>query len=323
MFSMRFPRTTPLLVAVAFTLLCSPAAAREPKLSTPPSAVSAAMTCNGELDGAKRPPVLLVHGTFANSDINWSWNYQAVLPGRGETACAVDLPDLAAGDAQLSTEYVVRAIRIMARRSDRRVAIVTHSQGGLEARWALRWWPDLRSKVSDLVMLVPPNQGSVFTDATCGMPSVCAAALYQMRSDSNFLAALNSGRQVYRRVAMTSIGTTADTVFVQADHTPVPASGRTVSNVTVQDLCAQDQPQHNDMPFDGPTYAIVTDALDHPGPADLDRIGPSACEQQTMPGVDRAYAVARLAAYSATLVELLGPTGPKAPGEPGLAGYAR
>ena len=320
---MLFRRTAPLLLAFALAVLCAPAAAREPKLSASPSAVSAALSCNGDLRRSERPPVLLVHGTFADSDINWSWNYQTVLPTRGETACAIDLPDLASGDIQASTEYVVRAIRMMSRQSGRRVAIVTHSQGGLETRWALRWWPELRSKVSDLVMLVPPNHGALFTDANCGAPSICAAAMYQMRSDSAFLAALNGGRQSYRRLAITSIGTTADTVFVLADSTALAASGPTVSDVTVQSLCPQDHPQHNDMPFDGPSYAIVTDALDHPGPADLGRIAPTACERDTMPGVDRGYATGRLAAYSATLVQLLGPTGPKAPGEPPLARYAR
>jgi hypothetical protein len=41
-----------------------------------------------------------------------------------------------------------------------------------------------------------------------------------------------------------------------------------------------------------------------------------------MPGVDPGYAQARLAAYTSTLVRLLGPSGPKAPGESPLACYA-
>jgi triacylglycerol lipase len=321
MSSMLISRTVPLVIALA--LLGAAPAEADPPLSVPPAAMGAALHCNGDLEGSKRKPVLLIHGTFADSDINWSWNYQQVLPSRGAPACAIDLPNRASGDAQLSAEYVVRAIRILARRSDRRVGILTHSQGGLEARWALRWWPSLRPKVSDLVMLVPPNQGAVFPDRSCGLPSICAAALYQMRSDSAFLAALNQGPNTYRRVAITSIGTTADSVFVLADQTRVPGAGPMLSNVSVQELCPLHEPQHNDMPFDGPTYAIVTDALDHPGTADLARIGPHACVHPTMPGVDRADAVARLLAYSATLAEQLGPTGPKAPGEPPLASYVK
>jgi hypothetical protein len=40
-----------------------------------------------------------------------------------------------------------------------------------------------------------------------------------------------------------------------------------------------------------------------------------------MPGTTRDEANAKLAAYGATLVELLGPNGPKAEGEPPLACY--
>jgi pimeloyl-ACP methyl ester carboxylesterase len=321
-------RLAPLLIYIALIILAAPAAGATknagPPLSTPAATMREALTCNGKLAGAKRDPVLLVHGTFADSEINWSWNYQAVLPAaRDQTACTVDLPDRSAGDIQLSTEYVVYAIRRMARYSDRRVALITHSQGGLEARWALRWWPDLRRLISDVVMFAPPNNGSAFPDGLCTSPGACAASLYQMRSDSLFLEALNQGRRAFGRVAMTSIATEDDRIFVLSEQTVLAGNSGQISNVAIQDLCPGHQAQHNDLPFDGPTYAIAADALDHAGPADLTRIDPAAaCASDTMPGVDRADAEARLAAYTATLVQLLGPDGPKSPGEPPLACYA-
>src|SRR5262245_6859371 len=64
-----------------------------PALKTSPAALKAAWKCNGRLAKAKRDPVLLVHGTFADSDINWSWNYARTLPAAGRPACTVDLPD--------------------------------------------------------------------------------------------------------------------------------------------------------------------------------------------------------------------------------------
>jgi len=88
-----------------------------PALTTPRSDLQQALTCNGDLSTAHRKPVLLVHGTFADSEINWNWNYKQALPARGEPACTVDLPNLSAGDIQVSTEYVVYAIRAMARES--------------------------------------------------------------------------------------------------------------------------------------------------------------------------------------------------------------
>ena len=313
------------LTAVLLLTLAAGADAKGPRLSVSETTVRDAMICNGKLAGADHNPVLLVHGTFADSEINWSWNYQSVLPElRDETACTVDLPDVASGDIQASTEYVVRAIRFMAAKSDRRIAIISHSQGGLEARWALKWWPDLRRLVSDVVMMVPPNHGAVFTDNFCDDPGSCAAAMYQMRSDSNFLGALNKGRRAYGKVSMTSIATTDDQVFVLPDSARLGGTSAQIADVALQDLCPGHMAQHNDLPFDGPGWFIVTDALDHRGPADLSRIDPAAaCASDTMPGVDRAYANERLAGYSATLAGYLGPDGPKAEGEPPLAPYVQ
>jgi hypothetical protein len=316
----------PAVIALIAALAPGSAAAKSsgPPLTTPAAAMRAAIGCSGPLADAERRPVLLVHGTFADSAINWSWNYAQALPARGRPACWVDLPDKAAGDIQASTEYVVFAIRDIARRSGRRVAVVTHSQGGLEARWALRWWPDVRHLVADVVMLAPPNYGAVFTDRTCSEPSICAAALYQMRSDSAFLGALNAGRHAFGRTAMTSIGTIADQVFVLAGEAALGGTSALLSDLNVQDLCPDDASQHNDLPFDGPAWSIALDAIDHHGPADLGRVDPAAaCALDTVPGVSRADAEARLAAYSSTLVTLLGPTGPKSDGEPPLAPYAR
>ena len=139
--------------------------------------------------------------------------------------------------------------------------------------------------------------------------------MYQMRSDSNFLAALNQGRHAFGRVAMTSIVTNDDAVFVLPEQGRLGGSSGQIADVALQDLCPGHQAQHNDLPFDGPGYAIATDALDHPGPADLSRIDPAAaCANDTMPGVDRAYANARLAGYSATLAGYLGPSGPEGRG---------
>ena len=52
----------------------------------------------------------------------------------------------------------------MARKSGRDVAAIGLSQGGLNVRWALRWWPDVRRLVSDAVLFVTPNNGSAFTN---------------------------------------------------------------------------------------------------------------------------------------------------------------
>jgi triacylglycerol lipase len=298
-------------------LLTAPAAAGGPRLTVPAKSLRHALTCNGTLRHAKHDPVLLVHGTFADSKINWSWNYKRTLPAHGRTACTVDLPDRSAGDIQPTSEYVVHAIRTMARKSGRDVAAIGLSQGGLNVRWALRWWPGLRRLVSDAVLFVTPNNGSAFTNSNCGSPGICATALYQMRSDSAFLAALNE-----RRVAgvdFTAVATADDTVFV----TPPEARLEGARNIVIQDLCPGHEVDHVGLAYDGPTYAIAMDALEHPGPAKPARLGSSVCRRDTMPGVTRAQAAAKVQSYQSKLGVLLGPNGPKADGEPALAGYAR
>src|SRR5215207_7613132 len=122
-----------LLSVLALVVAPLPAAAKPPPkgpaLTASPSALQQSLQCTGDLAGAEHDPVLLIHGTFADSEINWTWNYVEALPAAGIPACTVDLPGLSAGDIQASTEYVVHAIRAIARESGRKVAVIAHSQG--------------------------------------------------------------------------------------------------------------------------------------------------------------------------------------------------
>jgi hypothetical protein len=152
--------------------------------------------------------------------------------------------------------------------------------------------------VSDVIMLGTPNHGAAFPDAICTGPDVCAASLYQMESDSVFLAALNAGHETVGAVPFTAIVTTDDHVFVLPEQGVVDGNQTHVTNVVVQDVCPGHVVDHLGLAFDGPTYALAVDALDHEGPAEASRIDPAVCETDTMPGVDRAYADARVLAYS-------------------------
>jgi triacylglycerol lipase len=327
-----FSRTVCIAVCVALTAalaalppvssVAKPAREPVPRITIPQRKLDKSVSCNGRLAKTHRSPVLLVPGTFATAKVNWSWNYKKTLPTRGEVACTVDLPDVGAGDIQQSTEYIVSAIRTMAKRSDHRVAAMGQSQGGLEIRWALRWWPDIRHDVSDVIMLATPNHGAEYSNQHCTDANVCSASLYQMRSDSNFLAKLNGHRQAIGHVPYTAIVTTADHVFVLPDQGRLDGPASQVSNIAVQDVCPDDEIDHQGLAYDGPTYAIVRDALNHPGPARASRLGPSACRRVTMPGTTLDQAQAVVSSYLATLAQLLGPDGPKAPGEPKLACYA-
>ena len=307
------------LCAAALPATASAAARSQspgPAITISATQLKAAMVCKGNPAHARRGAILLIPGTFATAEVNWSWNWQKLLPTLGWAACTVTLPQTGAGDIQANTEYVVAAVRLLAQRSGRPIAVMSHSQGGLEARWALRYWPDTRAEIDKVITLAAPNYGAIYPNQNCSAPDSCSAALWQMRSDSKFLGAINRGASTYG-IPWTAIATAADTIFVSPAQAHMPGA----SNIVVQSLCPSDQAQHNNLPYDGPTSGIVLDALNHKGPAELSRISKSYCNMATMTGVTTAEANQILGAYTATLVHDLGPDGPRSEGEPPLACY--
>ena len=311
------------LVTLGIAAVAAAAAARStsqadpgPAITVPTSGLRAAMNCKGNVAHARRGAILLIPGTFATAKVNWSWNWQKLLPTMGWAACTVTLPQTGAGDIQTNTQYVVWAIRTLAQQSGRPIAMMGHSQGGLEARWALKWWPDTRADVDKVITLAAPNYGALYPNQHCTAPDSCAGSLWQMRSDSKFLGALNKDTSTYG-IAWTAISTTADKVFVLPAEARMPGA----SNIEVQSLCPNDQISHQGLAYDGPTSGIVLDALDHKGPAELSRVSRSYCNMATMKGTTLAQANQIVNDYTAILVHDLGPSGPRSESEPKLACY--
>jgi pimeloyl-ACP methyl ester carboxylesterase len=299
-----------------------------PALETPLHQLASALHCwlpDGfdMAQGDQQDAVLLVHGTGGDSHV-WTWNYMPPLTAAGHRVCIVDLPANSMTDIQTSSEYVVHAIRAMSDASKRRVAVIGHSQGGLQPRWALRWWPDVREKVSDYIGFAAPNHGTSVIDAGMLCARGCAPSLFQMRPDSRFLAALNEGAEAWGPADYTAVYSATDTTVTPATtaaRLSITGDAR-VSNVLLQDICPDNTASHNGLLIDGLAFAVVMDALAHDGPADPTRIGASACGQQVVPGLDPARAASLLA-------QRVGPAGPRiagypaVPEEPALRPYAQ
>ena len=275
-------------VALVATLL-APSAARaaEPSLSVDQATLDAALSCPSSFAG-QHEPVLLVHGTYTKPEENWGWNYGKVLPAQGYDVCTVRLPALALDDIQVSTEYVVNAIRTINARTGAKVDILGHSQGPLEPRWALKWWPSLQSEVDDVVMLAAPNHGTVVANALVAEPLGCPAACWQMAAGSNFLAALNGDgsddAETPGDVSYTSIYSLTDEL-VQPEVPTSTAALDGASNILVQDVCPGRVVDHLGFTYDGAVYAMVMDAFTHDGPADRSRLKPlNVCTATAMPG---------------------------------------
>jgi triacylglycerol lipase len=282
----------------------------------PRAELAAALTCPPHLDSAAHRAVLLVHGTGLNADESWSWNFARTLPALGRPPCTVTLPDKALGDIQVASEYVVYAIRRIAALSGRRVDVITHSQGGMEGRWAVRWWASARRRVDDLVLLASPNHGIAAADL-CADSGDCWPAVWQMRTGSAFLTALDRDES--------PAGVSVTNVYSQTDElvepsTTVPTAG--ASNVALQSICPGRPVHHAGLLADAVSGALVLDALSHPGGADPARIGPAVCAQALMPGTDPATVAAGNAVlYSHAAHAFADHPGVSA--EPPLAPYVR
>jgi hypothetical protein len=233
--------------------------------------------------------VLLVPGTGATADDNFSWNYEPAFNARGIPWCAVTFPSSGNNDIQVNGEYVVYAIRTMFQRAGRRIAIAGHSQGGMVPRWALRWWPDTRPMVDDVIGFAGTNHGTTMAHADC--PRGCIPANSQQASDSMFIRALNSGQETFGGISYTEVYShTDEEVQPNADNTGTSSlhtgNGR-ITNVAIQDICPADTTEHLGIgTYDNVAYSLAMDALSHDGPADPARIPSSVCTQPLMPGVN-------------------------------------
>lgn len=236
----------------------------------------------GALTGNKRKhPVLLVHGTGLNRRQNWEWNYWQTLRNKGWEVCWVNLPKVALGDIQVAAEYVAHALKLMHRSSGEKVDILGHSQGGLQPRWAIKWFATGRF-VADYIALASPNHGTR-TANEASMDEGCFEACWQMRRRSKFIRALNRDNETPGPIFYTSIYTAADEL-VQPPGTQHLEGG--ASNVLLQDVCPERPVDHVTIAADYVAWILVRDALLHPGPADRKVVDDEDCLRDRMPGAD-------------------------------------
>ncbi|MBN9736627.1 MULTISPECIES: lipase [unclassified Pseudonocardia] len=259
-----------------------------PELTAP--GVGENLTCFGDLsDDTAGAPVLLVPGTTLDPDVNFDWNYARAFAAEGRSYCWVELPRHATGDIQVAAEHVVDAIRTMHDESGDRIAVVGFSQGGMVPRWALKYWPDTRGMVSDMIGIDPSNHGTLDAYPVCA-PG-CVPAFHQQQTGSQLLGALNDGPETFAGIDYTVVYTVTDEVVVP--NLPPAASSElrggegATANIPVQRICPAHVAEHLIMGSTDPVgYAVVADALEHDGPASADRIDRATCLQAVMPAVD-------------------------------------
>jgi hypothetical protein len=297
-----------------------------PALSVPQAQLAASLRCTGAIAHASVEPVLLVASTAVDSDENFSWSYEPVLRNRGIPYCTSDLPGADAenmDDIQNRADYLVYAIRTMYRASGQRIALIGASQGGEAERWTLRFWPDTRAMVADVIALDSPNHGSITVNALCVI--TCSPALWQQTYNSQFIQALNSGQETFAGISYTDIATYTDD-FVEpnlpGDSTVFLDGPGDITNVAIQDICPLAVADHLLVASTNPiAVALALDAITYPGPANPARIDRSVCGAGLFAsGVPIGESLSGFAAAAAQVAGQLA-LAPRVTGEPALACY--
>ncbi|MBQ0924927.1 esterase/lipase family protein [Saccharopolyspora endophytica] len=259
-----------------------------PALSVPQDQLKAALSCHGD-PGSEQQPVLLSPATSVTPEENYSWTYAKAFTEQDRFWCAVTMPDHTMGDIQVAGEHLVHSIREMHRLTGKRIAVLGHSQGGMSMRWALRFWPDVRPVVDDIIGMAPSNHGTEALKGCGPGATSCEPAVWQQLAGSEFMRALNSRAETFEGISYTVVYTRHDEVVTPPESSELNTGEGVITNVTTQDLCAANTSTHLLVgTIDPVTYALVVDALDHPGPADPARVDASVCGQPLMPHIDPA-----------------------------------
>lgn len=295
-----------------------PEAPSGPALTQPKKQLRSATDCQPRaVLRAARRVVLLVHGTGEKKDETWSWSYEPALRGDGFATCSVQLPDHGLGDFTVAAEYVVTAVRKASRRAGHPVAVIGYSQGGALPVWAAKFWPGVADRVTDLISLGGPFDGTQLANEVCA-PGRCAPLAWQLRRGADHIVALRRA-PLPQGVPVTSIFTRYDEIVrPQPEASSLPGA----TNVMLQDVCAADPSDHGLILGDPVAYALALDALTHRGPARPARLPATTCQETFIPHGDAAGSHVYLQGM-ARFVSFLADTRRWVDSEPPVPAYAR
>jgi hypothetical protein len=306
------------ILAVAILAPALPAAASGPDLTVPKRKLRAALQCAGQIEDAKRTPLMIVTGTGATGDQAYALGKDA-LDAYGHPLCYVNFPHFMTGDIQIAVEYLVYGLRREFRLAGRKVAVYGISQGGLLPRFALTYWPDLRRKVSDVLSAAGTQHGTTLTP--CSASFACPPAGWQQARGSDLLRALNSQPdETPGPVSYTTVRSLTDeTVKPQGGRHPTSAL-EGARNILIQDVCPGRTTTHIGTAIDSVSFAAFIDAVAHRGAgkrgaAKVSRLPGDVCDHPYATGLDEAAGDALLAGAGGLVGNQIG-AAPRVSAEP-------
>jgi triacylglycerol lipase len=259
-------------IAAAILTACG-SKARAPKSTTaprtttspspPPPTVMNAANCKPP---AQHPyPVVLLPGTYGVTSLHLIGPQLAQL---GYCVSTLTYGNNETGDIAVSAHELASYIdRLLSRSGASRVSIVGHSEGGMMARYYIKFLGGT-AKVESLVGLAPSNHGTL-NPATFGGAVTGCTACAEQQTGSSFLTQLNAGDETPPPVNYTTIETMYDAVVIPYTSAFLNGPSTRVTDVTLQQQCPRDFIGHVGITSDPVALQWVENALaNNNGPAD-------------------------------------------------------
>ena len=277
-------------------------------MTVSPSLMTGALTCYGDVNDRRPPPILVLPGT--GSDGSGKRSAKRLRRDRA-LGLYVEPPSC---DGRLADIGSVRRAcgSGTSRGAGRRITVAGISQGGLLARLALTHWPSLRTRVADVVTAAAPHRGAQAPPggAASALPGVPAG---NMAAGGGLK--LHAGPQqrprrdarkdrVHHRAVRDRRGS-ATAEWTGAD---LGTEGRRQHSHS--DVCRGRATSHIGTAVDSVTIAALHDAVTHKGPARASRFPSDVCAHPYGSGLDEQ----RTSAFLAIAGELLRQGANSAPG---------
>ncbi|KAK4613138.1 Lipase B [Fulvia fulva] len=278
-------------------------------------------------------PIVLVPGTGNTGYTSFAGNFIPLLVNSSVADPVwLNIPGYLNGDSQLNAEYVAYAINYISSITNQKIAVGAWSQGGFITQWATKYWPSIRSQITDIVAFSPDYKGTTISNLITNLDVPFPRSYYQQAFNSSFVSALRAGGGDSAYVPTTTVHSGLFDVIVQPQSGTEASAflrderGVGVSNHEVQEICSG-QPAggyygHAGVLYNLITYALLVDALSHEGPGRVERISEDVCEDYLTAGLNLASLKLTENAIVLSAVTLLLEGGPPVTGEPTVRDYA-
>jgi hypothetical protein len=210
----------------------------------------------------------------------------------------INIPGYSLGDAQVNAEYVAYAINYLSDISgQKKISVISWSQGGLNVQWGLKYWASTRSVVADFIPLAPDFRGTTEADLVCSgltLP-LCTPSIKQQDNSSKFISVFRSNGGDSAYVPTTTFYSATDEIVqpeigTGASSYMLDARGVGVTNNQVQALCPGTIQivLHEGVLYNAVAWALIEDALTHDGPGNPSRLTnlPTLCTQLNASGLN-------------------------------------